>query len=271
MKKIYSLLLTAVCFCGHAQSLDREIPKEVLRSVDDYPDGETFTFNQEDLEKRYLEFRNYSALSSVKQQFLNNNNANSEIVQLVNLDLENIQVFESKEMHSITYKVTIGEDEFNENGDPLTVYNLTHFSTDYNTYHFTLLKYDFSKTSYEEYIASPHESENVLTLIPLNDIGNIYENIAYSFAKELVINPNLLSKDFPFYTKMVDFGNCARAIDVAGVACKTCGLHFYETADGKYCPHKDPEVRPKPAYTFLDLSPCNKSKLETKEIDLASF
>lgn len=270
MKKIYLLLLTALCFCGYAQSLDREIPKEVLRSVADYPEGETFTFNQEELENRYLEAKNYSAISSIKQQFLNYNNADSEIVQLITMDLESIQVFESKEMHSITYKVTIGEDEFNEKGDPLVVYNLMHFSKDYNTYYFTLLRYDLSKTSYENYIANPHESENVLTLIPLNDIGNIYENIAYSFAKELLINPDLLSKDSPFYTKMIDFGNCATAIDVPGVACKTCGLHFYETVDGKYCTHKDPKVSPKPAYTFLDLSPCNR-KLETKEIDLASF
>lgn len=270
MKNFYSLLLTVLCFCGYAQSTDRSIPKEVLRSVADSPDGETFTFNQEELENRYLEARNYSAVSSIKQQFLNNNNADSEIVQLVSLDLESIQVFESKEMHSITYKVSIGEDEFNENGDPLVVYNLMHFSKDYNTYYFTLLRYDLSKTSYEDYIANPHESENVLTLIPLNDIGNIYENIAYSFGKELILNPDLLSKNSLFYTKMVDFGNCARAIDVAGVACKTCGLHSYETADGKYCPHKDPKVSPKPAYTFLDLSPC-KRKLEVQEIDLASF
>lgn len=270
MKKIYSLLLTALCFCGYAQTLDREIPKEVLRSVDDYPDGETFTFSQEELEKRYLDAKNYSTLSSIKQQFLNNHNANSEIVQLVSIDLENIQIFESKEMHSITYKVTIGENEFNENGDPLVVYNLMHFSKDYNTYYFTLLRYDLSKTSYEDFAANPHVSKNVLSFIPLSDIGNIYENIAYSFAKELLINPDLLSKDSPFYTKMIDFGNCARAIDVPGVACKTCGLHFYETADGKYCKHKDPIVSAKPAYTFLDLSPCNR-KLETKEIDLASF
>lgn len=270
MKNFYSLLLTVLCFCGYAQSADRLIPKEVLRSVADSPDGETFTFNQEELENRYLEARNYSAVSSIKQQFLNNNNADSEIVQLVSLDLESIQVFESKEMHSITYKVSIGEDEFNENGDPLVVYNLMHFSKDYNTYYFTLLRYDLSKTSYEDYIANPHESENVLTLIPLNDIGNIYENIAYSFAKELIINLDLLSKDSPFYNKIVDFGDCARAIDVPGVPCKTCGLHFYETADGQYCPHKDPKVSPKPAYTFLDLSPC-KRKLEVQEIDLASF
>lgn len=270
MKKIYSLFLTALCFCGYTQTLDREIPKEVLRSVHDYPDGEAFTFNQEELEKRYLEARNYSALSSVKQQFLNNNNANSEIVQLVTMDLESIQVFESKEIHSITYKVTIGEDEFNENGDPLVVYNLMHFSKDYNTYYFTLLRYDLSKTSYEDYIANPHESENVLTIIPLNDIGNIYENISYSFAKELLINPDLLSKNSTFYTKIIDFGNCARAIDLAGVECKSCGLHFNETVDGKWCTHKDPDVRPKPAYTFLDLSPC-KRQLEVNEIDLASF
>ncbi|MEG1239450.1 MAG: hypothetical protein RSD30_17925 [Flavobacterium sp.] len=270
MKKIYSLLLTALCFCGYAQSEDRLIPKEVLRSVGDYPDGETFTFNQEELEKRYLEFRNYSAFSSIKQQFLNNNNASSEIVQLVSIDLESIQVFESKEMHTITYKVSIGEDEFNENGDPLVAYNLMHSSKDYITYYFTLLRYDFSKTSYQDYVANPRKTENVLTLIPLTDIGNIYENIAYSFAKELVINPDLLSKDSPFYTKMFDFGNCARAIDVAGAACKSCGLNFNERVDGKYCPHKDPDVKPKPAYTFLDLSPCER-KLETKEIDLASF
>lgn len=188
-------------------------------------------------------------------------------MQLVTIDLEYIQVFESKEMHSITYKVAIGEDEFNENGDPLTVYNLSHFSTDYNTYYFTLLKYDFSKISYQEYITNPHDNENILTFIPLTDIGNVYENIAYSFAKELILNPDLLSKDTSFYDKMVDFGNCATAIDVAGIACKTCGLHFYETVNGKYCPHKDPKVSPKPAYTFLDLSPC-KRKTETKYIDV---
>lgn len=270
MKNFYSLLLTALCFCGYAQSEDRLIPKEVLRSVADYPDGETFTFNQQELENRYLKAKNYSAISSIKQQFLNNNNADSEIVQLITMDLESIQVFESKEMHSITYKVTIGEDEFNENGDPLVVYNLMHFSKDYNTYYFTLLRYDLSKISYKDYVANPRKTENVLTLIPLTDIGNIYENIAYSFAKELLLNPNLLSKDAPFYTKMADFGSCARAIDVAGAACKSCGLNFNERVDGKYCPHKDPKVSPKPAYTFLDLSPCER-KIQVNEIDLASF
>lgn len=270
MKKIYSILLTAVCFCGYAQSLDREIPKEVLTFPSDYPNVETLIFNQEELEKRYLDAKNYHAFGSIKQQFLNSNNADSEIVQMVSINLESIQAFESPEMHTITYKVTIGENEFNENGDPLVVYNLMHCSTNYNIYYFILLKYDFSKTSYEDFAANPHDSKNVLSFIPLSDIGNIYENIAYSFAKELLINPDLLSKDSPFYTKMIDFGNCARAIDVPGVACKTCGLHFYETADGKYCTHKDPIVSAKPAYTFLDLSPCNR-KLETKEIDLASF
>ena len=270
MKKIYLLFLTALCFCGYAQSEDRLLPNHLTGYAGDFHDGETFNLNEEALEKKYLDAKNYNLYASLKGQFFNNNNADSEIVQLVTMDLESIQVFESKEIHSITYKVTIGEDEFNEIGVPLVVYNLMHFSKDYNAYQFTLLRYDFSKTSYEDYIANPHENENVLSFIPLSDIGNIYENIAYSFAKELVLNPDLLSKDSPFYTKMIDFGNCATAIDVAGVACKTCGLHFYETADGKYCPHKDPKVSPKPAYTFLDLSPC-KRKLKTKEIDLASF
>ncbi|SFO31729.1 hypothetical protein SAMN05421741_13616 [Paenimyroides ummariense] len=270
MKKIYSIVLTALCFVGYAQSEDRLLPNHFIGYTSDFPDGETFNLNQEALEKKYLEAKNYNLYASLKEQFFNSNNADSEIIQLISMDLNSIAVYESQKMHTITYKVSIGEDELNQDGEPLVVYNLMHFSKDYHTYQFTLLRYDFSKTSYEDYIANPHESENVLSFIPLSDIGNIYENIAYSFAKELLINPDLLSKDAPFYTKMIDFGNCATAINVAGVACKTCGLHFYETADRKYCPHKDPEVSPKPAYTFLDLSPC-KGKLETKEIDLASF
>ncbi|KAA5531693.1 hypothetical protein [Paenimyroides baculatum] len=270
MKKIYSIVLTALCFCGYAQSEDRLLPNHLIGYASDFPDGETFNLNQEALEKKYLEAKNYNLYASLKEQFFNNNNADSEIVQLINMDVNSIAVYESQKTHTITYKVSIGEDELNEDGEPLVVYNLMHFSKDYNAYQFTLLRYDFSKTSYKDYIANPHESENVLSFIPLSDIGNIYENIAYSFAKELVLNPDLLSKDAPFYTKMVDFGNCARSIDVAGAACKSCGLNFNERVDGKYCPHKDPKVSPKPAYTFLDLSPCER-KLEVNEIDLASF
>lgn len=58
MKNLYSILLTALCLCGHAQSEDRLIPKGILTFPNDYLDVETLIFNQEEIENRYLEAKN---------------------------------------------------------------------------------------------------------------------------------------------------------------------------------------------------------------------
>jgi len=125
-------------------------------------------------------------------------------------------------------------------------------------------------SSYREYINVPEKASNILSFIPLTDIGNIYENIAYSFAQELLINGNMVSTNFQFYDKFIDFANCAKVFSVLSVPCKSCGLNFREVIDGKWCAHTDSEIRPVPGYTYMDLSDCEEQFSE-EAIDLVSF
>lgn len=229
--KIISLLFFGLSLiCCHSQLDNRSIPYDVRKFEKDFPNGKTFILSQLELDERYS--NNYSLYATMKNQFLNLNNPSSEIVQSVSIDLSNIQVFEDEKMHNITYKIDIGEREYDENNEPLVVYNLSYFSSDYQTYYFTLLKYDFSEISYKMYSENPKEHSNILTFIPLTDIGNIYENIAYSFSQEMLE----ISKKYPVkvekYKNFIEFAKCAEAITVAAVPCKSCGLHLYEEKGG---------------------------------------
>lgn len=268
MKKISFMLFGLFWFSNYAQIENRLVPLEAEKSFEDFSDGNSFVLNQKELEEKYS--NNYNLYTAIKSQFLNLHNGSSEVVQLIVIDLEHIQVFESKETNTITYKVDIAGQELDEEAEPLIVYNLMHFTKDHKTYYFTLLRYDFSEIPYEKYILSPHEFTNVLTLIPLNDIGNIYENIAYSFAKELLVNNNLLSSSSQYYDKITAFANCAKTVEVAGVACESCGLHYGEVVDEKWCLHTDAKIGPKPRYTYMDLSDCEEKLIE-KSKDLVYF
>lgn len=258
MKKIY-LLLFFYSFCGYAQRESRMIPPEVLHFPENFQNHEPLVFTQEALENKYLEAKNYQFYSILKQQFLNSLNPNSKIVQLVSIDLENINVYETNEMLSVTYKVSIGDDVFNDEGEPLIVYNLTHLTSDFKNYHFGLFRYDFSEISYHEFKLNPSNYEKVLLLIPITEIGNIYENIAYSFAKELLLYPDLYPENAPLYSEMIEFAKCSEMITIPAKPCQVCGLHFYELKDGAYCKHRDPKVAPVPSYSYLELSPCDKN------------
>jgi len=53
MKNILLILFGVFSFCSYAQKEERLISKEIMKFPKDFPDGETFILNQEELEKKY--------------------------------------------------------------------------------------------------------------------------------------------------------------------------------------------------------------------------
>src|SRR5690606_5097138 len=96
----------------------------------------------------------------------------------VYIDLDYVQVFESEGMHAITYHVVIGDEEKDAKDNPKVLYNLMYYSLDYKNYYVILYRYDFTEIPFDAFIKNPNSILNVLGFIPLNDIEDIYENIA---------------------------------------------------------------------------------------------
>src|SRR5690554_7080677 len=119
-------------------------------------------------------------------------------------------------MHAITYHVIINEDIKDANGRPELVYNLMYYSLDYKTYYVTLFRYDFTTISFDRFIQNPNLTMDVLGFIPLEDIEDIYENIANSYSHGLRNISSITPSPFP---QFIDLADCADVVTVDGTTC----------------------------------------------------
>lgn len=168
------------------------------------------------------------------------------------IDLDHIQVLESTQMHAITYYVEIGEQE--ETDEPQEVYNLMYFSTDYETYHVILYKYDFSQIPFQQFVSHPELTMNVLGFIPLNDIESIYENIKQSTTKAAKSTSSVSTNNYAaVYYQFINLADCAKTVVVEGQPCKGSGnpKHNY----GEQCGMSGND-RATPGYSYMDFSGC---------------
>lgn len=139
MKKVLALLMSCSLLfmgCRHDDVLENDLNQSQeeagLR-------GKRFVFTQTELEAKYS--GNKSLDNILQKEFkteggLIKTNSENEGSNGVYIDLDHVQVFESSEMHTITYYVEIGEQE--ETNEPQEVYNLMYFSKDYENYHVIL-------------------------------------------------------------------------------------------------------------------------------------
>lgn len=167
----------------------------------------------------------------------------------VYIDLDHIQVFESNEIHAITYKVDIeGMSTESEDGKIKEIFNLVYFSTNKVDYYVTLFRYDFSRIPLDHFIKNPQETDNLLTFVPLKDIENIYENIHSS------IFNGLAGKGGPSLYLSFQSDDCSETTIVAGTTCKGDGnpKHNY----GEPCGMTNPNDRATPGFSYTTYSPC---------------
>lgn len=217
--------------------------------------GKTFVLTQEQLEAKYTGNKNLNNI--LQKEFkteggLIKTNSADEAQNEVYIDLDHVQVLESAQMHAITYYVEIGEQE--ETDEPQEVYNLMYFSTDYETYHVILYKYDFSQIPFQQFVSHPELTMNVLGFIPLNDIENIYENIKQSTSQAAKSTSSVSTNNYAaVYYQFINLADCATTVVVDGQPCKGSGnpKHNY----GEQCGMSGND-RATPGYSYMDFSGC---------------
>lgn len=221
--------------------------------------GKTFVLTQEQLEGKYAGNKNLNNI--LQKEFkteggLIKTNSEDEGQNGVYIDLDNIRVFESDQMHAITYYVEIGEQQ--ETDEPQEVYNLMYFSKDYENYHVILFRYDFSQIPFQQFVANPELTLNVLGFVPLNDIENIYENISYSISHGLNSTSAVqtTSTSPVLFTEFINLADCIGEVTYPAQPCKDVNHHPY--GDTR-CPHRGTDMGATPPRTYLDFSKCGKS------------
>lgn len=218
--------------------------------------GKSFVLTQTELEAKYP--GNKSLNNILQKEFkteggLIKTNSVEEGQNGVYIDLDNIRVFESAQMHAITYYVEIGEQE--ETDEPQEVYNLMYFSKDYENYHVILFKYDFSQIPFQQFVANPESIINVLGFVPLNDIENIYENIDYSISHGLMSTSSVqTTSTSPTVVRL--FIDCVDITIVPEQPCQGRDQHSY---GDKSCPHRGTSLGATPPRIIYDFSDCGNS------------
>lgn len=212
--------------------------------------GKSFVLTQSELEARYADNKNLYTI--LQNEFKTENGlikANSETDEnSVYIDLDHIQVFESREIHAITYKVNIeGISTEPESGRIKEVFNLVYFSTNKIDYYVTLFRYDFSTISFERFVQSPQLTNQLLTFVPLKDIEYIYENIHSS------IFNGMANKGGAFTSFTIQHSDCSETTYVAGTECKGSGnpKHSY----GEPCGMTGSD-RATPGFSYTTYKPC---------------
>ena len=218
--------------------------------------GKSFVVTQTELEAKYA--GNKSLNNILQKEFktesgLVKTHSESDGQNGVYIDLDHVQVFESSEMHAITYYVEIGEQE--ETDEPQEVYNLMYFSKDYENYHVILFKYDFSQIPFQQFVAHPESIIDVLGFVPLNDIENIYENISYSISHGLNSTSSVqTTSTSPTVVRL--FIDC---VEITIVPEQPCGGRDQHSYGDQSCPHRGTRLGATPARTIYDFSGCGNS------------
>jgi len=245
MKKLLCFLFVSSAFL-----LSNCVQDDLHKSVDqhrhseDFLEGKTITVDQETLESIYAENENLNNI--FKNQFEKDlsiktiSSLGSKIS--TRIDLDHIQVFESNRLQAITYAVHV----FDEKGYPSKeIFNLMYYSTDKENYYVTLLKYDFSKISFQQFLKDPSFND-VISIYPLDDYQDIDKELHRSITS---VNP--------IYTKeIIPLGDCVKEVSVAGNPCKGSGNPKHEYGDAS-CGMTG-NNRATPGYTYMDFSDCGK-------------
>lgn len=217
--------------------------------------GKTFIVNQKQLLEKYATDKNLSTI--LENDFKNHDGltitTSYESGQAgVMIDLDYIQVFESDQIRAITYKVSF-ESDIEENGETRELYNLVYFSRNSQNVFVTLFKYDFSQIPFHQFINDPYSLYHILNFFPLNNIENIYENIAYSVSNPMINVANYGSVNPQFSYSMINLADCAQTVYVEGSECKGSGnpKHKY----GEQCGMSGSD-RATPGYSYMDFSDC---------------
>lgn len=222
--------------------------------------GKSFVVTQTELEAKYA--GNKSLNSILQKEFktdnglIKTNSVDEEAAYGVYIDLDYVTVFESDQIHTITYHVTLEEQE--ETDEIQEVYNLMYFSHDYETYYVTLLRYDFSQISFQEFVMNPDIYRAQLAFLPLNDIENIYENIRYSFSNvNQTAGKTAYNYEVAVGLQRLEYQPCSVTVNVSGIPCQRCGLNAGEVKNGRQCANENPATKPVPGYSYTDSRPCS--------------
>lgn len=242
------LLLSSVISCQQD-----DVYHQSDNSVSEFTEGKTSVMNQNELMNRYSGDNLGGLLKNSFEQENSVQTTMSSASTPVYIDLDHIQVYESPNIHAITYHVVIGDMDKNINGEPQTRYNLVYYSKDYINYYVTLLRYDFSTTSLERFIQNPSDIMSMLSFVPLNDIENIYDNIAYSYSEGLRSTTEINPISFP---QFIDLSDCAELVVEEGTPCAGRAKHEY----GESC-SKIGSERATPSSTYMDFSDCFDSPI----------
>lgn len=240
-KLLCFLFVSSALIMGSCVQDDLHRTVDHHRQFNDPLEGNTFTVDQKNLESIYSGNENLKEI--FKNQFkkdLSNKTINSLGSKIsTRIDLDHIQVYEAKRLHAITYSVHV----FDEKGDPTKeIYNLMYYSTDKENYYVTLLKYDFSKVSFPQFLKNPSVNE-VLYLYPLEDYQDIDKEIYRT-----------ISSVNPIYVKeIIPLGDCVKEVSVVG---KPCNGEGHEYGDPR-CRMTGSD-RATPSYSYMDFSECGK-------------
>lgn len=217
--------------------------------------GKSFVLTQTELEAKYT--GNKSLNNILQKEFkteggLIKTNSEGDGQNGVYIDLDYVTVFESEQMHTITYHVTLEEQE--ETDEIREVYNLMYFSYDYQTYYVTLFRYDFTQISFKEFVMNPDLHRAQFAVVPLHDIEDIYENIRHS------LNSAIQTAGKTAYNYQVAVGlqrlqdqPCAVTTNVPGQLCQGSGQDKHEY--GEKCSMSG-DKRATPGYSIIDTRPC---------------
>ncbi|WKW46934.1 hypothetical protein P3875_02445 [Myroides sp. JBRI-B21084] len=257
MKKMLMLLFSCsllIISCRHDDVYENS---ENTNQHADALKGKSFVLNQTELEAKYA--GNKSLNTILQKEFKTEGLIKANSVEGENgvyIDLDHIQVYESAQMHAITYYVEIGEQT--ETDEPQEMYNLMYFSKDYVNYHVILLRYDFSQIPFQQFITQPELTLNVLGFVPLNDIENIYENINYSISHGVNSTSSVKTNGNSSAT-FYQFADCVVVTVNPPQPCQVCGLYKGEVKDGKKCVNDNPATMPKSGSVIYDFTDCGNS------------
>src|SRR5690606_2402411 len=245
MKKMYLLLLSSFLFLNCSQDDVYKVETQNEETESNVLQGKRFVLNQSELKAKYSGNKNLTTI--LQNEF----KTDSGLVKTtsegedngVYIDLDHIQVFESEQMHTITYYVGIGEQE--ETDDPQELYNLMYFSKDYENYYVSLLKYDFSGISIVDFGHNP--TLDILNIIPLNDdIEDIYENINYSTSS--------VDNSVPVFSEdLRNLVDCVKIMNVPSTPCQHCERAYGELG----CKNKDKHTQAQPPKIIWDFTECD--------------
>jgi len=215
--------------------------------------GKTIVMNQQELMTKYTDDNLGNILKNSFEREGSVQTTMSSGSVPIYIDLDHIQVFESANMHAITYHVIINEDIKDANGRPELVYNLMYYSLDYKTYYVTLFRYDFTTISFDRFIQNPNLTMDVLGFIPLADIEDIYENIANSYTQILRSASAIGTNNYPSIPGFFDLADCTDFVVVEGTPCTGDAQHQY----GDDSCNLAGSDRATPGYSYMDFSDCD--------------